>query len=159
MNSNFVIIAHRGNVHGRIKDMENTPKYIDAALCSGYEVEIDVRCRGSSICLGHDSNKHYLVDMDWLRERTDRLWIHAKNQEAMEMLSSYDLNVFWHQKDKMTLTSKGVMWMYPGNFSKQGITVFLGEPTRQRKLKKIRGVCTDYTEAWSIWLAKQGAKQ
>ena len=37
------IISHRGNIRGAIPDKENRPSYIDCAIGSGYDVEIDLR--------------------------------------------------------------------------------------------------------------------
>ena len=36
------MISHRGNVRGMIKESENNPTYINAAISDGYDVEIDV---------------------------------------------------------------------------------------------------------------------
>ena len=47
-------IAHRGNLSGKNLDLENNPKYIDAAINQNYDVEIDLRCNGNDLFLGHD---------------------------------------------------------------------------------------------------------
>ena len=39
----MILIAHRGNIDGPNPEMENNPQYIDKAIDSGYNVEIDVR--------------------------------------------------------------------------------------------------------------------
>ena len=42
----------------------------------------------------------------------------------------------------MTLTSDGFLWMYPGNYSRTGVTVCLGEP--EQNISNAWGICTDY---------------
>ena len=37
------IISHRGNIKGVVSSKENRPSYIDSAIGSGYEVEVDIR--------------------------------------------------------------------------------------------------------------------
>ena len=39
----MILISHRGNISGIEHDNENNPKYINAAIKEGYEVEVDVR--------------------------------------------------------------------------------------------------------------------
>ena len=48
------IISHRGNIRGAIPDKENRPSYIDCAIGSGYDVEIDLRMIDGELWLGHD---------------------------------------------------------------------------------------------------------
>ena len=38
----MIFISHRGNLKGRVPDMENHPNHIRNALTKGFEVEIDV---------------------------------------------------------------------------------------------------------------------
>ena len=135
------LIAHRGNVEGRDEVWENTPRHIDNAISMGYDVEVDVWESVESIWLGHD-RPTYSIRMDFLLERAEHLWIHAKNITAVEELKSYpELNWFWHDKDDMTLTSKNIPWCYEGVYVEGGITVELGEP--KEIPNKILGVCTD----------------
>ena len=35
-------IAHRGNVFGPNVELENSPNYIDKAISTGYDVEVDL---------------------------------------------------------------------------------------------------------------------
>ena len=37
------LISHRGNLLGRFPEFENSPKYIDLAIETGFEVEIDLK--------------------------------------------------------------------------------------------------------------------
>ena len=43
------------------------------------------------------------------------------------------LNYFWHQEDKVTLTSKGYLWAYPGVICDNAITVL---PEQNMKMSK-----------------------
>ena len=73
--------------------------------------EIDVRYINGKWMLGHD-NPDFEVPFEFL-EQTG-LWIHAKNLEALYILSKTNLVYFWHQEDDFTLTSNNYIWTYPG---------------------------------------------
>jgi hypothetical protein len=144
----MLIISHRGNLNGSLPDCENNPTYVQAALDAGYDVEVDVWFVDGEFFLGHDSPT-YLVGVDWFQNKM--LWCHAKNQEALEKLWSMNLlmgtiNFFWHENDRMTLTSHGIPWLFPGNYSELGVSVHLGRP--DPFIPNIRGVCTDYPISW-----------
>jgi hypothetical protein len=138
------IISHRGNLDGRKPDCENNPIYIQQALDLGFDVEVDVWYVDGEFFLGHDAPT-YRVDPWWFSGKD--LWCHAKNQKALEeMIVSEDITCFWHESDKMTVTSNGLMWMYPGNHSRLGITVCLGKP--YEIVPDMWGVCTDHPVSW-----------
>lgn len=135
------IISHRGNLSGPNPKYENSPNYIQKAIDAGFEVEIDVWFLNNNFYLGHDS-PDYLIELTWLKEKADKLWCHAKNFETVyEMSKEKILNYFWHENDKMTLTSQGVPWCYPGNFILNGITVCLNKTIKDIN---VMGICTDY---------------
>ena len=75
------IISHRGNIRGPIDGKENRPSYIDCAIGSGYDVEIDVRYSEGFLWTGHDQPQ-YRIDHAWLEKRKSYLWIHCKNLRA-----------------------------------------------------------------------------
>ena len=104
-------IAHRGNLTGRNKDLENTENYIITALNLGFDVEIDVWYYGDQFYLGHD-NPSNITNLKFLKK--DGLWIHCKNIKALEFLLKEGCHTFFHDKDDCTLTSKGIIWTYPG---------------------------------------------
>ena len=58
------IISHRGNIRGPVLDKENRPSYIDCAIGSGYDVEIDVRYSEGALWTGHDQPQ-YRIDHVW----------------------------------------------------------------------------------------------
>jgi len=148
------LISHRGNIDGPVKQFENMPQYIDLAHSKGYDVEIDVwyDSQNSDYHLGHDTPE-YKISKQWLLERKDWLWCHAKNLEALQQLIQDDLHCFWHQEDQATITSKRIIWCYPGNFIKNGIAVIPENVFSVSEFKKIvnkvLGVCTDYPSKFS----------
>lgn len=103
-------IAHRGNTLGPNPEMENRVDYVQAALANGFDVEVDVWLTDQGFFLGHD-RPLYPVNLSFLRG--DRVWCHAKNQEALAVMVGR-CHCFWHQEDDVALTSKGYLWTYPG---------------------------------------------
>jgi len=146
----MLIIAHRGNIGGADPAVENHPKQVDRCI-SGYtwNVEVDVwRDNGGRWWLGHDEPQ-YEVDIGWLYTRSNFLWIHCKNDDALCFLQnnpmSSEFNYFWHESDDFTITSNGYVWAYPGkNVRKpcRAIAV-MPELTSNLSLSNFRGVCTD----------------
>ena len=99
-------------MEGEQKLLENNPNYICNTIEQGFDVEVDVWIT-DNIYFGHDG-PDYKCSMNFLVSRADKLWIHCKNLRALEILNGIrSLNVFWHQKDDYTLTSKGYIWTYP----------------------------------------------
>jgi hypothetical protein len=105
-------IAHRGLFNGPDVNLENRPEQIELALKEGYDCEVDLWIVNSDFYLGHD-RPDYPIDKKWL-ERLG-LWIHAKNLATLRWLTTTDLEYFWHEEDKFTLTSHNYIWTYPGN--------------------------------------------
>ena len=148
----MILIAHRGNVTGPNPEMENNPLYIDRALEKGYDVEVDIR--GSfytKFYLGHDQQQ-YMISPEWLFERAGKLWLHAKDIQALHSLTQQasNFNVFWHQDDFYTITTKGFIWTYPGHtLTPESICVmpekFEGLYTTEQ-LNNCAGICTDFVE-------------
>ena len=138
------IISHRGNLIGPNPHRENHPEYIDRAITSGFDVEVDLWVKDNVAYLGHDEPSHR-VTTGWLLERGDRLWIHCKNIAAavwaQDRIST--LNYFWHQNDTMTLTSKGYWWVYPGNQPIANSIAVMPE-LKNDSTELCYGVCTDY---------------
>ena len=135
------IISHRANLNGP-NNNENNPEQILKTLRE-FPVEIDVWNIDKKWYLGHD-NPVYEIDESFFN---NDMYLHCKNTTAAEKLSNTKLNWFWHENDKMTLTSHGVLWCFPGVYLNNGITVLFGEPTFElisRLPSFIGGVCTDY---------------
>ena len=136
-------ISHRGNIDGRIINVENSPEYINRALSQDYEVEIDVWFVNDSFYLGHDEPL-YLVDEEFLEN--DKLWCHAKNEESFyKMLSNSKIHCFWHQTDDYTLTSKGIPWVFPGKKVYENSIWVLPEETIFKNIMiNCLVICSDY---------------
>ena len=140
-----LLIAHRGNIFGPSKDNENRPENILEALNHGFDCEVDLRLdeKSDDFFLGHD-HKQFQISVDWLVQNKENLWIHCKDFLALNKLTvlDLDLNYFWHENDKFTLTSKGYIWTYPKNLtSKNSIIVSLEEP---KPNMECYGICSDY---------------
>lgn len=136
-------ISHRGNVDGKIKNIENSPDYVQRALSLGYEVEIDVWFVDGSFYLGHDEPL-YLVQESFLEN--ENFWCHAKNEEAFnKMMVNSNIHCFWHQTDDYTLTSKGIPWVFPGKKVTDKSIWVLPEITSYKSiLINCLGICSDY---------------
>jgi len=138
-----ILISHRGNTKGPNPGKENTTDYIQEALDSGYNVEIDVWISGISIYLGHDLPENKIT-LEWLLERSKSLWIHCKNIPALVYLKDYDsLNVFWHQNDTVTITTGGFIWAHPGNQPIKSSVAVLPE-IYEDPVEGCYGICSDY---------------
>ncbi|MAG28470.1 hypothetical protein CMI47_23325 [Candidatus Pacearchaeota archaeon] len=139
------LIAHRGNINGSHAQLENDPSYIIAALQKGYDVEVDVWYKNTQWFLGHDKPL-FPVSIEFLK--TEGLWCHAKNLQALENMLYTNINCFWHQHDYYTLTSSGIIWTYPTRpICKQSIIVcHTLEETVKMSTQNIWGICSDYVE-------------
>ena len=100
------LISHRGNINGIEKNNENNPDYINQAISSGYDVEVDVRYESGQFFLGHDFNQ-FEIKKEFLLNK--KLWCHAKTNEALIALDGIKAHYFWHQEDDYTITSKGFL--------------------------------------------------
>jgi hypothetical protein len=146
------LIAHRGNITGPDFTQENSPEYIENALESGYDVEIDIRYdkKTDSLFLGHDEPQ-YKVSLYWLAGRMDNLWIHCKNIDALDFFvtSTGGFNYFWHQNDDFTLTSKKYIWTYPGKPYTPKSIIVMPENVYGLDIESLRayncyGICSDF---------------
>jgi hypothetical protein len=140
----MIIVSHRGNLYGPDHSVENTPDQIELVISKGIDVEIDVRLVDGVWFLGHDFPQ-YKIEESFLKQNESHLWCHAKNIEALEKLRDIGMHCFWHDQDKYTLTSKGIIWAYPNYYTSSGILV-LPDKTFMRTYRythKIHGVCVD----------------
>lgn len=109
-------ISHRGNISGREPEKENSPSFIEIAISKGYDVEIDFRTHENKLYLGHDT-PDYLVDLDWVFDKKDSLWIHCKDLKTAQKLFELSKDVtglkyFCHNEDDFTLVSSGHIWVH-----------------------------------------------
>lgn len=139
------IILHRGQYNGIDETIANNPKHIKSII-KDYDCEVDLWRKDKKLFLGHDYPK-YLIDLDFLVEYRKKLWIHAKDTEALEYLINImtSLNYFWHEEDKHTLTSLKFIWQadYDNLTSK---TIVVDTNTVPRYNAKCYAICVDYRE-------------
>lgn len=144
----MIFISHRGNIIGPNNLEENKIDYIEKALFSGFDVEIDIWLFNNSLFLGHDKPSYY-VSENWLLKNKKKLWIHCKNIDALLFLKTKDLNYFWHENDKITLTNKGHIWAYPSLEKIEKSIDVLPETYSEEKYSfKTLGICSDYIEKY-----------
>jgi hypothetical protein len=145
----MIKISHRGNLNGKNKLLENSPEYINLALSMGYDVEIDVWLKDGIIYLGHDDAQH-IIDIIWLKERCDNLWVHCKNIESVVYFKNmeYGFNYFWHQSDDITLTSKNYLWTFPGKQITEYSIAVLPEIVNNWNIKSCIGICSDFIDRY-----------
>ena len=123
---------------------ENSPDYIEKALKLGFDVEIDVWHRNGQFYLGHDKPQ-YKVESSFLKNRN--FWCHAKNLEALDEMLKKKIHCFWHQNDEYTLTSKGIVWAFPGKMTSSQSICVMPENFNYTPLKEnYVGVCSDFIE-------------
>ena len=139
-----ILISHRGNLNGKNISLENSPQYVKKALDLGYDVEVDVWFVDDEFYLGHDNPKHK-VDVGFLKN--EKLWCHAKNVLALNKMLENNVHCFWHQEDDVTLTSKGIMWTYPGKELTNNSIQVMPE-LHDNEHKNIMGICSDYIEKY-----------
>ena len=135
------LISHRGNTNGINKEFENNPNYINQALEQGFDVEIDVWLIDNDFYLGHDSPQ-YKIDFDYLVN--PKFWCHAKNSNALSKLLENKIHCFFHKNDNYTITSQGIIWVYPHNLLHYNSVCVLPENGYYGTLEKCYGICSDY---------------
>lgn len=144
----MIFISHRGNLNGKNIENENKIDYIENALFLDFDVEIDVWLFNDSLFLGHDKPL-YNIEENWLLKNKNKLWIHCKNIDALLFFNNKDFNYFWHENDKVTLTSKGYIWAYPSlEKIKNSIDVRPEIYSEEKYGFNTLGICSDYIEKY-----------
>ena len=142
----MLIISHRANLNGPDPFLENTVEAINFCLAKNIQVEIDVWHKHNGLFLGHDEPKNP-VGIDFIKENYAMLWVHCKNFEALNYFSNHkEINYFWHENDKFTLTSQNIIWTYPEQTvgEKSVIVCQTLEQTEKYFTADCWGICTDY---------------
>lgn len=136
------IISHRGNTLGPNKDLENYPNLIDSLLQKNIDCEIDVWYIDNKFYLGHDFPQYEIEESFILKKG---LWCHAKNLEALyKMCNLTDIHFFWHENDDYTLTSKNIIWTFPGKkTTDNSVIVDVNKDWREKNYNCL-GVCVDW---------------
>ena len=141
----MIFISHRGNINGKNEAEENKPVYIVESINQGYDCEIDLWVIKKSLFLGHDLPK-YEISFSFLEAYAGHLWVHCKNIEAITYLqekADCKIHFFWHQEDDLTLTSKSIIWAYPGKQPINRSIAVMPEIKNERNLEKCLGICSD----------------
>ena len=140
------LISHRGNVNGREPFNENHPNYLLEAISLGFEIEADFWCVSGQLFLGHDKPQ-YKINKEFLLN--DKIWCHAKNIEALELLLKMGVHCFWHQTDDYTITSRGVIWAYPGKkLNNSAICVMPELHHGNQHVFNCAGICSDFIQKY-----------
>lgn len=140
------LISHRGNLNKKDEKKENLPSQIKKVIKIGYDCEIDVWFVNKKFYLGHDKPEHQ-VEEKFLENK--KLWCHAKNIDALlKMLKNNKIHCFWHENDKVTLTSKGIIWAYPNKKSILDSVVLFPE-LNNNDISKCYGICSDVIEKYN----------
>ena len=146
------LISHRGNIDGRRPDLENNPDYILKAIDKGYDCEIDVWLLKNTIYLGHDKIKKKMFEVPFKFLKNKKLWCHAKNIEALDLMKKNNIHCFWHEDDLVTITSKGWVWCHPRlKVGKKNSITVLPEIHKTR-IKSFSGICSDFIRKYKCFL-------
>lgn len=138
-------IAHRGNVNGKCPERENNIEYILEAISQGFDVEIDLWFRNNKFYLGHD-NLNNKITIKFLKKYSELLWCHAKDIITFNKLLKYDeINCFFHQNDRCTLTSKKQIWTHTNEniLTERSIFLIFEKKINVKISKNIYGICSD----------------
>jgi hypothetical protein len=123
----------------------------------GYDVEIDIRLIDGQFFLGHDEGQ-YKIDIDWLVQRKDNLWIHCKDIKSLyELKKSESLNYFYHISDDVTITSKEFFWTYPGKELTPNSIAVLPEWKKFDGIQNCLGICSDFIENYKSTYGNQSS--
>jgi hypothetical protein len=107
-------------------------------------VEIDVWVQENKIFLGHD-NPQYETTLEFLKH--PNMYCHAKNLQALQLLTVERIRCFSHNTDPYTLTSDGLIWAYPGQpLSKNSIAVMPELAGQDYDWSEAAGVCSDFVK-------------
>ena len=139
-------IAHRGLIDGPNHSIENSMTTITEWCRQGRASEIDIWWHCKAFWIGHDEPRER-VSPEFLR--SEYLWIHAKNPDALYHLQKlsnergWGLRIFYHTDEDYVLTTTGDTIIYPGLPDVEGWTYMMPEmgsiiPT------VASAICSDY---------------
>ena len=138
--------AHRGNTRGPSPMFENQPHYLAQAIADGFECEVDIWCVQGDLKFGHDWPDYYVPE-GWMDVYAKHCIFHCKNWEAMLAMTQDLQHFFWHQEDAYTLTSTGLVWVYPEVTVPNYKNFIACDPSKvdlPNAWSDIYGVCSDY---------------
>lgn len=124
-------------------DGKSTRTKLATALELGLNVEADVRLFKNELWLGHNQ-PDYLVPK-YFKQYGDRIWWHAKDIPTICYLLEKGVNCFFHNTDECTITSRGILWIYPEKtLVNNCVAVIKGETSyTKEQLLQCHGICSD----------------
>ena len=142
------IYAHRGNLRGP-ESGENALDGIEACLDSGVGVELDVWGLDEEIWVGHD-RPGWKIETKVLENNS--VICHAKNVEAVMILSRLSTTYFSIDRDPFSLCSNGLIWANYGcsptpvsiMCSPELVMAVEGIEEFYERISNSYGVCSDY---------------
>ena len=137
----LALIAHRGNIYGVNRDLENKKSYLQEALSQGYWIECDVQMYKNKLYFGHDEPRELATELI----TNPRTICHAKDAQSLIKLNQLNVHFFWHETDKITITNRGYFWCYPGIHLKSTNAIWLDllhKPIPD-DISGIFGICSD----------------
>lgn len=139
----MIFISHRGNIECKDAEFENNPNYILNAVNSDFDCEVDLWVVKNKLYLGHDEPQ-YEINSKFLINLKENLWVHCKNIDAVHMCFNLkSIHYFWHENDKITLTSRNIIWAYPGNQPISQSIAVMPELNEETQLFNSLGICSD----------------
>jgi hypothetical protein len=144
------LMSHRGNRHGPIPTLENSPDYVDQCVLAGIETEVDIRMVGEHFYLGHDFPQ-YRISSTWLNERFTHLLLHVKDHRALnKILNNFShWHYFCHASDPFTATSHGYIWLHDMSLSApaNAIVPLITQPLLASFTNRnVFAFCTDFVD-------------
>lgn len=135
-------IAHRGNTVGPQPSFENRIHYIEEARADGHAVEIDLQLVEGVLYLGHDDPQE-CFPLEWAE--SDDFFCHAKTPDTFGELLRLGAHTFYHENDAVTLTSRQLIWCFPGvhTVDTRAVWLDLHDKPVPENLSGIYGVCGD----------------
>ena len=143
-----LLISHRGNTNGIIRNKENSPDYIQKALDEGYFVSVDVCLVGDKhLALGREVPE-YPVNVEFLKN--NNIIAKANSIECLDFLLLNQIHCFYHDHDKCSITSGGLIWTRPGSNITQKCVFNMPEwimsDISEIKDLECAGICSDKIE-------------
>ena len=105
----LILIAHRGNIDGRVEDKENTPGYLESALKAGYNVSCDVGMLHGAFVLPTPGGYHKLP---YAFLSNPRMWFRTADPVTLDALCAANAHAVPASVD-VTLTSVHYLWCMP----------------------------------------------
>jgi hypothetical protein len=145
----MIIISHRGNTDGPEVESENHPDFIDKAISTGFEVEVDLRFIDGDFWLGHDEPQ-WRISEEWMSSRRNKIWFHCKDFESATALinTKNGYKFFCHSNEPYVCTSHNYLWVHDLSYEidKNCIIPLISDKdlTNHPLYKNCHGICTDY---------------